>query len=1090
MTPRWAAWCVAVLAVASAFVLLVQLRLTLPDGVESSALRWSKRTQPERPLPGNEVQTGSVTGDALHVAESDRSWTAFCRASANCLSARCYAPWALQRSEGGCEPSPYFAADRSAKASNRRSEPRAAPAALVRGSIDSLQCVHRAAVAAVAENGEAYADATADTSNSTFVFTRAGRYPPSSDCRESCEGRRFRTFQRRTSWMFERTYEWGGDCQRPTDGAASARMTASHDPRTGLYTIRNFCVSPLGQVAGFEPNIEAYGGTDEIYFFTRGKNFEVPQWLRERTTSLPQPPPCFLHTNIVVFPVGGNDRNPGHMLYRAGSMLRVIETAFGEAARDQRRNVTVMYVQVGALHTRGSRLVNPVGMFYDLFGTSHFAIVDAASGELSDARERLFPRGAGAGLSHLACFRSAVLWQDSLESAWLRGNGVASASVPGLQTSFRLFGPRSPRDVATVALVNERLRLCAGLPPRRRRASADRPHVLLAIRSVSRRFSLQPFLIDVVGRHVRAALNGTMEVVEHLELNLPEIIATYSGADILVGIYGAALTWSLFMPPGAAVVQFGHFWFRDADGATGINTAPQSDFGGAAVAAEHAHLLFADDDERLARYPLSWRAIRTFDAMIGPRLATFALDRAACTLRAGVERCHYANADLQRLTSEVIDDEDGAVLARCAAMRIPEPVANGEAPADHRGYARARLPLLARFARVISRALRHLRWSEPGRWHTTRLLFVPGACASRDDIALVLAALRCALQRIDDGHVAEIVAQQDERTSCSNASWSDARSAEASALRRCAFPCAADAPFDLVLVDDDDGGQVHGARTSVSELFDAVAHPVTGVVLVFSLGRGDVRVARGSLKSSPVAAAREATQLAARLEHRWRQCAASSGLAAVVIAARANDTALVARQLASLDECFAHVAVAVDDAATGDIVATLLAPLRDALSGGGMRRRFMVARGNSSSSAIAAAFNRLAQIMAPGETARGGSVLLLRACPVVERGFLRAFVIPVIDKYCALRSSARTDNCDRRNVSSVTLVLGPRNPMQIFPAGAITSVALDQSDVVVHAPGGPYLEEPPLVWPRSRSLGSMTRRFASDFSQLRWPDTC
>ena len=468
----------------------------------------------------------------------------------------------------------------------------------------------------------------------------------------------------------------------------------------------------MGEFSGVAPQLQDYRGSDDVHYREQYglRDFRT---LLSNVPALHAPPPCFLDTRIVVLGIGERADNPGHVYYRLGSLLRVIEAAYGPNARDQRDNVTVLlpifqpdcleFTENSRSSTPCASVTNAAGILMDLAGTSHIALGNSRLpwAELNEVVLGFPPDVTS--LRRRVCFRRAVLWQDGWKK--LMDDGRGSSPVPGRDTSFRLHGARTLRDAETVALLNLRVRHCLALPPRRRRARSTSPHVVFAARSVRRAFFYQPYLVAVLGQYVRDALNGTIEVVENSELDFATLVQVYSRADVLIGHYGAALAWQQFMPPGAVTVEFNGIgaWCWTA----GIDTCTDSEYGGGALAGLGTLLVMPDMGQLTVRkiWQAGWRGDTDADQMASPDLMLFAMRKATCVLRnagrvehfrrqlvAYAQRsqanvtdivppsffdCRYTRNEVLRLARSALTDASGDLLRRQLRLFVYDAQSDG-----------------------------------------------------------------------------------------------------------------------------------------------------------------------------------------------------------------------------------------------------------------------------------------------------------------------------------------------------------------------------------------------------------------------------
>lgn len=686
-----------------------------------------------RLLPGGAAFLDTVTDsfdarwqlpDVVRLRTESRVWAAFCGSPDNCLDVLCYAPW--NRTAGGCEPSPYFLGSAPSvrtkldkwdtrRTSSRRSRTHRSTLqqrryAFIRAT-NEVVCVGRANEMHLLRtpwNGSAIDrsvpfSGTADGAVRPSVNHTLGtnyNYTSDNDFVGN-DSRAFHDFKRHTAWMFSKWYDWSGRCAAPVNESARS-MRGGHSAADGLYHLENFCVNPLGEFSGYLPRLDEYRGADDVHLAERNGLRDFATLVRS-VKQLSVPPPCFLDTKIVVFGVGERADNPGHIYYRLGSLMRIIEAAYGVSARDQRDNVTMLLPifqpdclenrQTERVATPCAKVTNAAGLLMDLGGTSHIALSNPSlPWSVPDAEFLGFTPDARARRRRV-CFRHAVLWQDGWKQMLddLRG----SSSEPGRQTSFPIHGRRTVRDAETVDMLNVHLRRCLRLPPRRRRARPHAPHVMFAVRSVRRVFSMQPFIIDIVGRYVQDTLHGTLEVSENAGASLSDIVRAYSRADVLIGHYGAALVWQTFMPPGAVTVEFnglGRFCPT-----AGVDPCQDREYNGGALMSLGTLLVMPDIARLTVRtvwhVSAGLRGVMDADHVAAPDHFIFVLQKAACVLRRteridflrdqlvvyalnaspGVQQlvappvgalCGFGDQDVSRISFATAEDRSGELLRR------------------------------------------------------------------------------------------------------------------------------------------------------------------------------------------------------------------------------------------------------------------------------------------------------------------------------------------------------------------------------------------------------------------------------------------
>jgi len=773
----------------------------------------------------------------VHAAQNETATKrAYCTKPYRCRDPRCFARW--NRTEPGCEPSPYF-----------------------HGAWQRVEGIDASLSNRTFMNPRLELGCSGRTSQRELLLkTRHGLGdPPVSSSNYSTTDDHLYAFKRHTAWLLTKWYDWNGNCKTTTvDGA----LRGSHWRADALYHLENFCVSPSGEISGRDPNVTAYEGIDE----SRREFHEFDDMLSS-VKPLTDDPPCFFDTDIVVFSVGRIDHSPSDMLYRAGSLLRVIEEAYGVEARDQHANVTVMYL---VQHSSNVTVPNAAELLMDIAGTSHFAVRHPSQGL---DRETLGFDPDPAALQRRVCFRHAVLWQDSWR--WQREH----------RTSFRRHGRRTVRDVETVHLLNSHLRACLQFPPRRRRARAHAPHVLLAVHSARRGLQLQPYLVDVLGRLIRDTMNGTLEVTENdASQTFAKILAAYSRADVLIARADFDFTWQLFMPPGAVSIEFNSI-HRSCAG-SGINPCRDSESNGGALAAQGTLVVVADHGELVLRRVWGYATDRDAidaDLLLTPALLELAIRKAACVRgvagRLGaIDRqleepqrdgfagmalaepdlaaCGFMDPTVNSISVDSLRDASGDIMSRLVLQSLyPE----HDEPLLHS----RRLAALARrpdVAANLSRAWLPFRMRPPGQVWEARVMIVE-PCYLRLSTLVEFLFFRDALTFVPKLTVAELASG---RAACATAGGAItpstiALTSIADALRRrlvsalgdaqrCRHPC--DGSFDIVVMESPlespsydlllslmtSGGSLTGERS------DEVARRRTPTVIEFDGQRQSVQL--------------------------------------------------------------------------------------------------------------------------------------------------------------------------------------------------------------------------------------------------------
>jgi hypothetical protein len=284
----------------------------------------------------------------------------------------------------------------------------------------------------------------------------------------------------------------------------------------------------------------------------------------------------------LLFPVARKADNLMHALHRAVSAARYLRAVYGE---DFRTKVVAVYVLL------------PEGVSDLLKGNAHlpFAPLVSAMWDVVDLTET-----ASSSSQALRCYSSAHILRLSKFPAQLRPNELSQSYYRGWRPAAALFtwnGVRTAADFdsavwfrqAMVATYNsENAEAPADLEPHETWPAA--PKIVIVWRSRTRRmFAFDDLMVDIAV-HARSLGAREVSVVEHVTMSINDVVRLHRDADILLGIIGAGLTWSLLMPPGAVVVEFSRAYGCSA-GAIGWDKLPNCDYGGNAFAARQHHLV-------------------------------------------------------------------------------------------------------------------------------------------------------------------------------------------------------------------------------------------------------------------------------------------------------------------------------------------------------------------------------------------------------------------------------------------------------------------------------------------------------------------
>ena len=452
------------------------------------------------------------------------------------------------------------------------------------------------------------------------------------------------------------------------DGTASFKFTARHEGSDRYYRIRNFCMSPVGSMYGYQPEVTMYDGRDDVG--SRVPN-EVPSaefraWV-QGTKPLQQPASCYLDTKILIMPIWTRTDNPVHVWHRVAQLNHIKETNFGKNST----NVVTAYIftQEFAL---GFAPPWPSDPMYWLNQTafngylrsvtpSHFPIYATRSVKAAqhEAIGREWPE---ATIMHpFACFKEAVVYHTCLPA-----DCAAANRGPPPRPAYNTFGDRTP-DV--LLRFTQRLRECVGEEERLTPRLAN-PRVVLAHRTRTRRWTTSPYLQAVIAIYVEKVLNGTLIVNEMGATSTPDLVKLYGSADIVIGQYGSGLAYSVLMPPASVMIEVNLQGYYCA-GSSGINTNRRCDYGGDMKAAAVHHVVASNP--HTTAWEVSAQSGTHED--VGAKPILHMLESARC-LRSGKHpsSCYHDPAPAQH--NYVNNDLGGHLLKRLIRISTPPGLAD------------------------------------------------------------------------------------------------------------------------------------------------------------------------------------------------------------------------------------------------------------------------------------------------------------------------------------------------------------------------------------------------------------------------------
>jgi hypothetical protein len=162
----------------------------------------------------------------------------FCRNPVNCYRTECYAP--LDHVEGGCLPNPFF---RPEDNPDQKQQEEIHPHFFRRNSkynkISDFTCPDRISQRSLLQEMELKLDQI-----------------------ENQDERDLWNFKKHSNWMFNKWYDWGGNCIKPPSNNPSTVENEqfiyrgyhdySNPAAAGLYKLENVCIRPKGNLAGYK----------------------------------------------------------------------------------------------------------------------------------------------------------------------------------------------------------------------------------------------------------------------------------------------------------------------------------------------------------------------------------------------------------------------------------------------------------------------------------------------------------------------------------------------------------------------------------------------------------------------------------------------------------------------------------------------------------------------------------------------------------------------------------------------------------------------------------------------------------------------
>ena len=367
---------------------------------------------------------------------------------------------------------------------------------------------------------------------------------PTSNRSNLTWGERLQNFKRQTAWLLPggawRDWYTEGTCGLPNHGG-SAKMY--FDNSTGLYTLENVCLRPRGTLMGYQPQIlDDYDAHDDCGVVETLTHFTSARAALYRIENMSAAPHCVVDQAMVLLNFGAiRAENSGHWFHRLGSIVRMMEQLGELVPLAVMLNIHSLW---RASYTQQHHMIEAI--------TNHWLSVFEEDFKDNKHLPNIF-KFANIDLDETTlhapiCFRKMYYYYDC------RGSCPPADDTPFRRFSFRLHGLRTARDQETMRLVTQRYRTCFGVAQRTTPpiAAGEKVHALFAVRSRHRRLLFQPQIIAALRRAFASEMHLTP--FEHVFYPFADIVRIYSGADMVLGMYGAAHSWSVFLPPWGVTV--------------------------------------------------------------------------------------------------------------------------------------------------------------------------------------------------------------------------------------------------------------------------------------------------------------------------------------------------------------------------------------------------------------------------------------------------------------------------------------------------------------------------------------------------------
>jgi hypothetical protein len=579
-----------------------------------------------------------------------------CKKPGACFGTQCYAYYneTIERtidevvSEPICVPNPFYLGRLTDKSASGATE-----APLKHGEFREIRCVYAKEPNTPPELPVVRPKLPADL-------------PRKAESVEQIHAEKLQVFKNFTSRAFKTWYDWPATCTagKAIEGQQDPIAHAFHDRSQGNnYRMRNICIKPSGGLAGWKPHIEDFDGSDDVQTITHdASGFRHAKGYIMGVESLKEKPTCYYDTPLLLMPLVVRSNNPGHVFHRMAAMFDIAKRAF--PSPEEHQKLTTVYAMMEGVntgipndhHDLSDFAKTAYTQFLGMVSPYHFAVYGAHFGMTQEIQRKLFgdaikndPR-----LFEPICFREMVVY-FTVTTVEAHSPNQGREVIP-------MYYARSQRLMFEFL---DRMRLCAGVGPRRTAPNRTNPVVLFTSRSGLRRWVLNPYHIGAVAQRVHQA-EGTLVVHEMKDDTLLELIRLYNNVDVIVGPYGAGLFFGILMPPRSVVLEITHSEKRCA-AHMGIDQSPNfmCDYGGNFHTAGVHHAVATMNAVTYSRW--------LTDTDLGIDTVTMLLDKALCLVKRPPGRdCNFHGDQVEKLQQSFLDDAKGDAL-RLVAKTIGGP---------------------------------------------------------------------------------------------------------------------------------------------------------------------------------------------------------------------------------------------------------------------------------------------------------------------------------------------------------------------------------------------------------------------------------